>query len=308
MYYGDLSMKKLTLAIAITALTTGAANAKTFTAEDGSSLAMTGELELSLGKATAADSELALETNGIDLGFVASYPVSDDMKIFSNFAFNMSNDPDTGTTVMNLKKAFLGFKVSDTTITLGKHTYASDEFGIGEDKSFGVSGALGSTGGNDTLKVSYSGIEDTLIIASTNLPESGDESSLDVFVQYSLPEIVLAATVQSQKANEDADSMTYLGLSGVYSGDGFTAAGEYTLDAESEVSAIEIAGTYAMDDSMTLGAGVGSVMPSGGDAVTGYYLNTTYSVASNASAYAEIGGSTEDDSELGLVIGAAVSF
>ena len=278
-------MKKFTLAIAISSLAVSAAHAKTFTDEDGSSLDVTGKVGFILSQGTDG-SDLAFASDALDLGFAPSYMVSEDMTVFASLALTGSS--------MTVDSAYIGMDISGISITYGNQSYVSDSFGIGTDKNFGIGGSLASTGGLDTLAISYP-MDSFLIAVSTDF-EDGEstDSSIDIFGEFYLTNITLAATAQSQ-----TDS-AYVGFSGVFSDDAYSVGGEVTMDLDAEATAFEVAGSYAIDDKLSLGAGLGI----DASEAFGVYINAGYSISSNASAFVEIASADE----VGFATGMSVSF
>jgi hypothetical protein len=305
-------MKKLTLAIAsISAVMAAGVHAESITNDEGLELGLTGEVEVFYAKPTTEESEANLFFGDVKLGANPVYTTDTGLKALANFEVNFID----ATSDVNLEEAYVGVGVMGAELTVGKQAYAADEFGIGKDMKLSASNVLAATSGNDVVKASYE-VEDMMkLVASLDISENDDELDLDVFGEYNISDsITVAGTLQSHLAttNEDidADALVYFGLSGEYAMDAYAVAAEFTYDVESELMAYEVAGAYDVLEDVTVAAGFGILTDNDDntDAVSTYYVNSEYKLHENASAYAEVGGTSVENSELAYAVGMKVKF
>jgi uncharacterized protein YfcZ (UPF0381/DUF406 family) len=304
-------MKKLTLAIAsVTAIMAAGVHAETFTGEEGLDLNLTGTVDVLLGKSTVEEATADILFDDVKLGVNPVYTTDTGVKALANFEVSFAESQEANTAV-NLENAYVGLGAMGAELTVGKQAYAADEFGIGKDIKLGAGDVLASTSGSDVVKASYE-VEDMVkVVASLDVSEDEDEMDLDLFGQYTVMEsITVAGTLQSHVATTDADAMMYFGVSGEYAMDGYSVAAEFTYDVDAEVMAYEVAGAYDVVEDITVAAGFGQYIDNDDstDAVSTYYLNSEYKLHENASAYAELGGTSVENSELAYAVGMKVSF
>ncbi len=298
-------MKKL--AIAITSIS--ALMATGVYADDA---LVTGEVEVSYGKAAAENQDAVFNVDSAKLGAKQTFESDSGVAAIGAFELLFEQDKFTDGIFMELDTAYVGLEYMDAVLTAGKQKYASDDFGIGKDKAFELGDQLAAVdGSSEVLKVAYS-IEDSVkVVASVDLSESEDESAIDVYGEYTVMDnITVAGTVQSHKANADADALMNVGVSGQYKTDAYTAGAEFTYNLDSEDMAYEVAASYNVLDNVTVAAGLGQTIykAEGMDTLTAYYANAEYKVHENASAYAEVGSTSADNAELGYTVGMKVSF
>lgn len=297
-------MKKL--AIAITSIS--ALMATGVYADDAN---VSGDVKVSYGKAAVENTDASFNVESVTVGVKPSYETESGITAFGSAELGFEQAAESALAPLNLKSAFVGLGYMGTELTVGKQSYASDEFGIGKDKAFGAGNQLASTSGDEVVKVAYS-IEDSVkVVASVDLSESEDESAIDVYGEYTVMDnITVAGTVQSHKANADADALMNVGVSGQYKTDAYTAGAEFTYNLDSEDMAYEVAASYNVLDNVTVAAGLGQTIykAEGVDTLTAYYANAEYKVHENASAYAEVGSTSADNAELGYTVGMKVSF
>ena len=304
-------MKKLTLAIAsISAVMAAGVQAETINGEEGLDLNLTGTVDVLYTKTTAEESTTNMLFDDVKLGVNPVYTTDTGITALANFEVGFAESEEAGPD-LDLKKAYVGLGTMGSELTIGKQAYAADEFGIGKDIKLGVGNVLATTSGSDVVKASYE-VEDMVkVVASLDVSENEDEMDVDVFGQYTLMDsITVAGTLQSHVANKDADAMVYLGLSGAYAMDAYSVAAEFTYNVDAEVMAYEIAGAYDVVEDITIAAGFGQYIDNDDstDAVSTYYLNSEYKLHENASAYAELGGTSVENSELAYAVGMKVSF
>jgi len=292
-------MKKLVISIAAisTAMAAGV-HAETFS----------GEVDIAYGKSTTENAESALGFDVVKLGVNPTFTGDNGVTTFASFEVGFAEATEADAQ-LSLNEAFVGLAVSGAELTVGKQGLASDDFGIGKDVSFGVDGQLGASAGSDVIKASYD-LGGLKVIAATDISESDDESAVDVYGAYSLENITVAATFQSHKADANTDATSYVGVSGEYTMDAISVAGEFTYDVDMKDMAYEVAGSYDVSDSVTIAAGVGQTIYDNDsmDTLTQYYVNSELALNSNATAYAEVGSNNSDNSELGYVVGMKVKF
>jgi hypothetical protein len=295
-------MKKLYIAIAsasaLAATSSFAAGVDNKT--DGLTLDVSSKVEVAYTKNKVKDSDATLNTNNIDLNVEASYTAASGVKAFSVFK----------TEFLKESTSYVGIGYMDSELTVGNHALGSDNFGIGQDFDFGVGNALGTTSGTDVIKASYSNSGITLIASADIAEGDADESALDVYGSYETSGITVAATFQSQKENSKADTMTYFGVSGKYVMDAITAGAEFTYDSDSKDMAYEVAGAYAATDMVTVAAGFGQMIYDNStmDTLSQYYVNASYKLVDNAAVYAEVGGDSDDKTDLAYTAGMYVKF
>ncbi len=299
-------MKKLVVAIAsVSAVMASGVYAENLTSTDDLELNLTGEVAVAYQKGLSNSSEGAMNITEVTLGAKPVYTTDGGVKAFGQIELGFLTDPT------DVKSAYVGLGYMNAELTVGKQAYASDAFGIGKDKAFGAGNQLAATSGVDVIKVAYELDDSVNVAASVDISESEGPSAIDLYASYSVIDgLTVAGTVQSNKANSDADALLNVGVSGEYSTEMYSAGAEFTYNVDTEDMAYEVAASYNVLDNVTVAAGLGQTFFSadGADTLTQYYLNTQYKVHENAQAYVEVASNSLDNSELGYEVGMQVSF
>jgi predicted porin len=312
--------KTLYLAIAsATAIAATTATAATVYEDDGTTVKVSGEVDVQYRKKTTKDADAELRYDDVDLKLDYSYTDDSGITAFAYYGLDFKG----GDNKVSVGDVYVGIEASNVTLTVGDQSYASDEFGIGQDIEFGYDGALGETGGDETVRVDYD-MDALFLSASVDFAESDDETSFDIYASYTIADsITVAGTFQTQKDfdlngnnqidKEEEDSHAYFGASVSYAQDGLEAGVEFSHDVEGENSAIGASAAYDLSDKLTVGGGVGTYMAKEDeDSNTKVFGNVAYNVAGKATAYGElqydIVDDKADDTELGYAVGMKVKF
>ena len=332
--------KTLSLAIAsATAIAATAATAQTVYDDDGLTLDLTGEVDVQYRQVTTDDTDPEMRLDDAQIAFKPSYTDGSGVTAFSYMRLDAKNryngykekfdadDTEEDKPYVDLEKAYVGVGFDNATVTVGRQTYASDEFGIGQDIEFGVNQAVLDTDGDNVVRAEYS-MDTVTIIGSYDLEVQDDESSFDLFAALDASDsITVTGFAQAQKADADADTYFALGANIQYSMDALTVAGEVTYtnfegvvstalgDATIDgASAFQVSGAYDLSEKLTVAGGFGMQfldLDDFDDPIQ-MYTNLAYDVVGNSKVYAELQYDYLDDdasdTQLGYAVGMKVKF
>lgn len=305
-------MKKLALSIAVSSIALAAASAQADEAiysNDGLSLTVGADVEWVLDTGAEEDSDMGFSLDDADLDVKISSTADNGVTYFGYFEVEGQSDLDT----LKLDDNYVGASYDAVTVKFGETTTAGDEFGIGMDEWYGVSGAIAEDSGSEVVNVEYSADEFT-VVAAYDVDVEDDGYIADVYGEFYMGDITVAGLIQTADDNAGSESTSF-GASVSYSMDALTVAGEFTTETESEVSGLEVAASYDVDEALTVAAGFGMLMHDDyDDNPMGYYANASYGLTDNASVFAEVAGYSDyyDDgvelSEVGFATGLSLSF
>ncbi|WP_417696307.1 porin [Psychromonas sp.] len=313
-------MKKTILATMLTSLFAAtAAHSATVYEADGVTLDLFGDVEVQAAKSTDDGAPKMINLDDADFGIQVGYGLTEDLSAVGKISVtgedeDIDEDNSATTPEINLDEAYAGLSSAQWgTLTVGQQYLISDDIGIGNDYAFGIDSAYagGYYDGRQSLKYSvdkgnfYFGLSYLLntdsqsdnvesidaklgvrldaldLTAYLGKTDVADASSTSVILEarYTIDNLDLAASVGSADGYTSADDNTTFGLAGVYT-----------------VDKIAYSAAWSIKD------------VDGEDKVNRYFVNAAYSFNSNVTTYAELGGNDEENSELGYVLGMAVTF
>ncbi|EAR10823.1 porin [Reinekea blandensis] len=298
-------MKKLPLSIAVSSIALAAAGvqaAETVYENEGLSLSVGADAAWVVEKSNTVDSDVQLSKDAADVNFKIASELNDDVTLFGYFSL------DSGV----LGDNYVGATYGATTLTVGKHATAADAFGIGKDQWFGFGNVIAKSSGDDVIKVAYEKDGISVAAATEYAATDAEDSLYDLYASVDLEGVSVAGFVQSTSISGADD--TLFGASAAYSLDALTVGAEYSYSTETEVSALEVAGSYAATDKLTVAAGYGMELADANDeAPWGVYANASYDLTANASTFAEVAqyggdGYADTQDDLGFAAGLSLSF
>lgn len=294
-------MKKTILATAITALFATSAQAASIYDKDGTTVDLTGTVQVYAGQPIYDDAGIFIDT--ADFGFAMGYAVSENLTALGTLSFAADGGE------ANVDETFVGFEGSWGTVTIGKQYTIFDDAGIGGDYQFGFSNFYDQdTSADQVLKYKY---ESDMFFAGiaimNNLGAGADQDGFDANVGVTLDALQLVAYYG------DVDNAgSGLNLEVSYALESLTLAAAYSMqdfDDDSESSAIGVTADYTLNDKVMFAAGFASIDADADESLSyQYFLNGTYSFTDSVLAYAEIGSSDADGADFGYVAGMEVSF
>lgn len=328
-------MKKLLLAVAVS-VAAGSASAATIYEGNGLTYKINGDVQIQLRKKVGEDEHADVEFDDIELKNYVSYDLGSDMKAFGRVDFSFDDKAnDSGDDSADLEEAYVGLALGNTSVSIGKQNFASDEFGIeeayelisDEDRFDGV-----ETSGDDTIRLDIE-LENVYIAASYELQAKGSDNSssgkyFDLFASTDIGNVTLAAAYQNTSdADEDfiykngADDVDTWGFSASYDAGFATFAAEYST-TDDLADQYGIATTFAVAETTTVAIGVIDTdfddayiakFSTPDDIIedfTEWYANVTYKFPTqkNVSLFAEIADTDLDDSDMGYLAGMRVKF
>lgn len=154
---------------------------------------------------------------------------------------------------------------------------------------------------------------DIVAILSTELEEGGDQSATDVYIGTAIAGVDLAVAYQRYQASQEDSEVSAgektetLGL--VIRLELGPTAFAIDYSSNTALSAINASASTAINSSKTRAAiGLTHLSPNQGDAELHWYANLRHKLHKQVSAFAEIGDSNIEDSELGLLSGIRIKF
>ncbi|BCE00032.1 hypothetical protein [Marinicellulosiphila megalodicopiae] len=297
-------MKKLLLVSTLCA-TAFSAQSQIFTNDKDFIIEVAGAVTAHIIDDTPDGSPLTLKVTDAYFNFKPTYTLDNDMVVYSDLKLQSFTNGST-----DLSEGYVGIDYNDFSLTAGKHSYASGAFGISRSKTFGPSSSLGETSGQEVLKVAYTKEKFNAAVSYDFADHDTDRSSFDMYFTGLLGDFDAAGTFQVQKANAATDTVFYFGYSAYYTLEKFYVGGSFSMDTttDNNLSVIEFASALSITDKITVGGGVGQIIPEEGDVELLIYANSEYALHKEITAYTEAGISTQESAELGLAVGLTVIF
>jgi predicted porin len=305
-------MKKSLIAVALLSIV-GSANAAEIYALDGLTLDVGGEAEVQLLKSQAEDSDLAVETSSASLSADATYDIADEFIVGGAFELDGSSS-DTQTSELYV---YMTLNQS-LTISYGKQASILDDAGIGDDYAFGyttfVVGA--PTSGDQVIKykydngnVFYAGLAFIL-----NKDDVSGDYGMDGNIGARLGDMNYTLFVAQSETTALKENDYILEGRYIYGNMGFAATYAYAtaeqLSADdAEITSYGLSATWDDGGRWSYAAGWASIdNNTAADTINDVYVNTTFWITDEVTAYAEVGFTDEADTETGFALGMDVNF
>ncbi|NWO08186.1 MAG: porin [Alteromonadaceae bacterium] len=312
-------MKKLLLAVAVSSVAAGSANAATIYEKDGFTYKLNGDFQVQMRQDIGNDENLGVEFDDLEMKNYVSYDLGNEMKAFGRVDFGFkdyANQDDKGEEDL-LEEAYVGMKFGVASLSFGKQNFAGDEFGVEEaiespldEDQFDAEG----TDGDDTLRVDVE-LENVYVAASYELEAEGTDSEgdeyFDLFASTEFAGLTLAGAYQ-QRTPINGDSVDTYGVSAAYDFDIAGLAADYSISDNdgTETTLYNVAATFDVASTTGVALGMQNQEEDGNEDVTGWYANVTYKFpeAKNVRLFAEIADTDEDDTDMGYLAGLRVKF
>ncbi|MEH0691011.1 porin [Vibrio cholerae] len=317
-------MKKTLVALAVLAAGSAQAGIEVYN-QDGVTVNLKGDIEVVYVKGTAKDSEFTQEIQDADFGFDVRYAVNDEVSFGGYWEFDgASSDVTAGNdSIAKVGDAYVAFYTqSYGSIKFGRTCGALDDSGVGSDFQFGVTAFVDDSNfcGDEMVRYDFDNgsFYATAAFAQDkkNVGALGEDGSyFDGKLGYRVADFDFTAyygTADMDASNSDQD---LLGLEARFGGveNLNLELGYYTLETKAagvktvDTDVIALAADYTID-AVTLAVGYDIVDPASGDKVNNWFVNAGYGFAPNTTAYVEVGGNDEDNSETGVAVGVKASF
>lgn len=315
-------MKKTLVALSVLAASTGSVQAFEIYNQDGVTVNMGGDIEVVYLQSTEKDNDFHQEIQDADVKFDVRYAMSDDLQFGGFFELQ-----DTGS---NMGDAYVAL-YSDTigSIKVGRTCTALDDAGIGSDYQFGITTFFSGSDmfcGDEVIRwdLDKGNFYATVALAqdktdSTYVSEDG--TYFDARVGYRVASFdftLLGGTGEAEKRADMKSAVTgthdetLLGAEARFNGieNLGLAVAFYTLDNETvKANTFGLSATYQLDVvALATGYSLSSDDVDGSDDLNAWYVNAGYPIAPNTTAYVEVGGNDEKDSQTGFAVGVKASF
>ena len=320
-------MKKLALSVAVAAIAATGVQAKTVYEDDQMSLSLTGEYAFEVVRDTDEDDSANYKTDNMDLEIHADYNLENGITVFGEMLFEFAGYTEKDESYDPLADHWVGFKKDGLEVRYGEQDYAVDDFGIDEQKDADrperKNDVLGEDDADDksaeVLVVEYSA-DSYYLAASADLPEKSstvddlaDETDYSFYGEVDLADFTVGAVlgIQDQDGEDGDDAMTSYGASVEYTGvDDLKLGAMLVYNSETEDMAFDTSVEYDITKSFDIAAGVGMYLPEDDseDEITYYYANVDYDFHKDVDGYAEVYGNSDDDQQLGFVVGISLDF
>jgi predicted porin len=319
-------MKKIVLGIVITAIVaaSGSVHAATVLKKDNFTYKISGDYQIQFRQDPGIDQDLDVEYDDLELKNHVSYKLNESMTAFGQLDFGFKNaaDKSNDDEGPHLEEAYVGFKLSDIKLFVGKTNSAGDKFGIQGTKETIVADdgfdEYGATSGDDLIGMSAK-FGDLFKVVATHEIEADSEKSddngtfYDIFVSAEFSGVALGAAYQNFEAAGSSDETTIWGIQISYDAGFASLAADYSL-ADDDVDQVAIWNLFVAVPikPVTLGAGYVTLDPDNDaeEDITGWYANAIYKIpaAKNVRLFAEIADSDEEDHDMGYLVGCRIKF
>jgi predicted porin len=315
-------MKKLLLAVAVSSVAAGSANAATIYEKDGFTYKLNGDFQVQLRQDPGQDQHAEVEFDDLELKNYVSYDLGNGLTGFGRLDFGFKDAAEDDGDAGELEEAYVGIKYNVASFSFGKQNFASDEFGVeesyedvlGEDQFDNV-----STDGDDTLRLDVE-LDAVYLAASYEMEAEGEDSEngeyFDLFASTEFAGLTLGAAYQNATPSIGAEDFDTWGVSASYDFDIASIGADYSVTDETNVQAeqtlLNVVTTF--DVASTTGVALGmrnyDEDVTGFEDVTEWYANVTYKfpAAKNVRLFAEIADTDADDADMGYLAGMRVKF
>jgi predicted porin len=326
-------MKRIVFGIVIAAMVAaaGSVHAATVLEKDNFTYKISGDWQIQFRQDAGEDQDLDVEYDDLELKNHVDYKINDSVTAFGQLDFGFKNaaDKSNENEGPHLEEAFVGFKIKDIKLFVGKTDSAGDEFGIQGTKETIVAddafNEYGVVDGDDLIGISAKFADMFKVVAAYEIEAESEKSNengtfYDIFVAMDLKGVSLGAAYQNVEAYESDAETTVWGVQASYDAGFASLAVDYSV-ADDDVNEIAIWNLFVAVPikAVTLGAGYVSLNPENdtaedendtADDITGWYANVIYKVpsAKNVRLFAEVGGSDEEDHDLGYLVGLRIKF
>lgn len=324
-------MKKLVIGVVLAAFlaVAGPAYAATVYKKDNFTYKIKGDWQIQFRKEIGEDEDFDVEYEDLEIKNYAAYKINDNLTAFGelDFGFEDAADKSDSDEGPHLEEAYLGVKINDFKVMVGKTDSAGDEFGVAgtietvvADDCFDEFGAVD---GDDLIKIEAEFADMITVVAAYEISADSEESDengefYDIFVALDIKGFFAGAAFQNMELYGYDEDYNIWGIQAGYDA-GFASFGvDYSkTDAEDvfgedgDIAILNIAVAVPVD-SFTFGAGYVMETFDDDDAedINGWYLNAIYKfpTAKKVSVFAEIADTDEDDSEMGFLAGMRIKF
>lgn len=301
-------MKKLLLATAVAAVM-GSAQAAEMYSMDGVTINVYGEVEVNYIKTQSEAQKSELNLEEASFGFGMNYEMTEDFAVGSYMNIDANNDDDSVTR----GDVYMALKLYQAhTITLGSQPTIFDDAGIGEDYEFGFTSYVDSLDmeGDQVIKYKYDGGEmfyGGVAYSAYRNETNEDDFELDGKIGARLMDLELTlflGTAEHSNVTETAGALEArytlgdLGLAATYA--------RSDVEDSDDNNIFGVTATYWDGGRLEYAAGWANV--DNDETVNDFYANVTYTFTDEVSAYAEVGFSDQDDTDVGYVVGLNANF
>jgi len=311
-------MKKSVVALSLMAAS-GAINAAQIDALSDVELDLSGEAEIQLYKSQSKTEDLEVNLQTFTITLTPSYEVSERLKISVPMGLT-ENDGN-----IELDDYYVEFEVDQAhKLSIGSQPTIFDDAGIGDDYMFGFTAFVENldSSGDQVIKYKYDGGEvlygGIAYLSYSNTDDTENHSGSDYVVDGNLGARIedwnvalFVAHSETFKLSEDnyefdaTYTMGDLAFGGTY---GYTQSEQETGD-DNKVKRFCLTASLSNQGRWSYAAGWAIVdNDSNEDKVNDFYINTTYDIIENVSAYAEVGLTDSDTEETGYVLGIDLTF
>lgn len=312
-------MKKLLLAVAVSSLTVGSAQAVTIFENGGFTYKLNGDFQIQLRQNVGEDESAYVDFDDLELKNYFSYDLSDNMKAFARVDFDFKDEANGKDNVTPLEEAYVGLQYGAVSGSIGKQNFAGDEFGVEEayeapldEDQFDAVG----TSGDDTIRLEVE-LDNVFLVASYELEAEGkggkEGEFFDLFASTEFGGLALAAAYQ-QHTPIGSSSLDTFGVSAAYDFGMATVAADYSVtddgNTNRDTALYNLVAAFDVTSTTGVAIGMQNQDEDGAEDITGWYANVTYKFPTqkNVSIFAELADTDEDNSDIGYLAGFRVKF
>jgi len=317
-------MKKLLLAVAVSSVAAGSANAATVYEKDGFTYKLNGDFQVQMRQNIGDETKsLGVDFDDMKLENEVSYDLGGGLSGFGSLTVDFKDDAEDGKDAsgdeIEVEESYVGMEYSVFAVSFGRRDFATDEFGIeeayeepiGEDQFE----ATDETG-DDAIRVDVE--FDNIYVAASHEMDANDTDGVegeyyDLFVGTEFAGLELGAAYKQAKI-QGPDSKDTWGVSAAYDLGIAGLAADYSVTDEAngnpETTLYNVAATFDVASTTGVALGMQNQEEDGNEDVTGWYANVTYKFpeAKNVRLFAEVADTDEDNMDLGYLAGLRVKF
>jgi predicted porin len=329
--FGEKKMKKLVIGLVLAAFlaVAGPVNAATVFEKDNFTYKIKGDWQIQFRKEIGEDEDFDVEFDDLEIKNYAAYKINDTLTAFGelDFGFKDAADKSDSDEGPHLEEAYLGVKVNDFKLMVGKTDSAGDEFGVEQSIEAVIAedcfDEFGAVEGDDLIKIETQFADMVTVVAAYEIAadsEKSDENGefYDIFVGLDIKGFSAGVAFQNMQPYGSDEDYNIWGIQAGYDAEFALFGVDYSetdaedfLGEDGDVAIFNVSVAVPVD-SFTFGAGYVLLTYDDDDEddINGWYLNGIYKFpsAKKVSLFAEVGDTDEDDSEMGFLVGMRIKF
>jgi len=285
-------------------LIAGNSTAATIYEKDDLKLHLKGDLQVQLFQKPGEDEDLDVDYDDLELKFGATYTLENNVTAFGELDIDWKNQGD-GSDDDVVDDAYVGIDFGSVSVAIGRMVWGTDDMFAEKAIEMDAGIAFPDTTGSDSIQIKLN-LDQVELVLTTDLEENDDEAATDLVLWTEISGAEVGFAFQSYEATPASDSIDTIGLLANFD----AGAANIGVDFSSNdvVDAFNLAVSAPVANKTEAAFGINQVSPDVGEDALFWYANVTHSLHKNVTTFAEIGDSDLDNTDMGILLGARITF